>query len=114
MSNKFRAIIDAKRSDEASDAPPDEEAPSPESPPAAHISAVPQETTAPKRGRPARGAKRNNPDYEQVTAYIKRQTYKQVKIRLIEEDKEFSELVEELLSAWLQAEESPRSNAARR
>lgn len=110
MSNKFREIIDAKRREEGSDElrPPEEEVLSTAPAPAAHGSLVTQETGAPKRGRPVKGAKRNNPDYEQVTAYIKRQTYKQVKIRLIEEDKEFSELVEEVLSAWLHTE-MPRS-----
>ena len=57
-----------------------------------------------KRGRPA-GGKRNNPDYEQVAAYIPRDLNKRVKMRLLELDKprEFSELVEFLLKRWLQS-----------
>lgn len=54
-----------------------------------------------KRGRP-RG-KRSNPDYEQVTAYIKKKTYKETKIALLEQEEveNFSDLVEKLLSEWL-------------
>ena len=54
-----------------------------------------------KSGRP-RG-KRSNPDYEQVTAYIKRETYKQTKIALLQQEKidDFSELIEQLLNEWL-------------
>ncbi len=58
---------------------------------------------APRRGRPA--GKRSDPDYEQVTAYIKKETHKDVKIGLLQEGqgREFSELVEDLLSKWLKA-----------
>jgi hypothetical protein len=56
----------------------------------------------PKRGRPARG-KRSNPDYEQITAYIRVKTHADVKIALLREGqkREFSALVEDLLGDWL-------------
>lgn len=50
-------------------------------------------------GRPQ--ARRSDPDYTQVTAYIPKTLHKQAKIRLLQEDKQFSELVEELLAEWL-------------
>jgi hypothetical protein len=62
-----------------------------------------RETLAtPKRGRPARG-KRSNPDFEQVTAYIRKRTHADVKIALLREGQrqEFSALVEDLLAGWL-------------
>ena len=65
---------------------------------------APQQVREPaKRGRPA-GGKRNNPDYEQVAAYIPKELNKRVKMRLLEMDKprEFSDLVEFLLKKWLQ------------
>jgi hypothetical protein len=54
------------------------------------------------RGRPA--GKRTDPDYSQVTAYIRKSTHHGVKLRLLQEGqgREFSELVEELLAGWLQ------------
>lgn len=57
-----------------------------------------------KRGRPK--AKRSDPDYEQVTAYIKRNTHTAAKIELLKssqngEKQEFSELVQDLLEQWL-------------
>ena len=53
------------------------------------------------RGRPP--GKRQNPDFDQVTAYIRKQTHQGVKIALLQEGKgqEFSELVESLLAKWL-------------
>lgn len=56
-----------------------------------------------RRGRP-RG-KRSDPDYEQTTAYIRKQTHLGVKIALLKEGKgrEYSELVEDLLADWLKS-----------
>jgi hypothetical protein len=61
------------------------------------------ETEPKRRGRPS--GKRSDPDFVQTTAYIRGDTYKAVKIALIEEDQghEYSELVEELLSKWLKS-----------
>lgn len=44
--------------------------------------------------------KRSNPDYTQITAYIKKNTHEDV-MRKIYKRQEFSELLEELLSEWL-------------
>ncbi len=52
----------------------------------------------PKRGTLA---KRNDPAYRQALAYVRAETMKSVKSRLAEEEREFSDLVEELLSEWL-------------
>lgn len=57
---------------------------------------------SPKRlGRPP--AKRSDPEFQQVTAYIRKGTYAAVRTSLFieEERKEFSELVEDLLAKWL-------------
>ena len=61
----------------------------------------PQEPQPIKKGRPK--GKRSHPDFEQVTAYIRSQTYRQTKIALLQQDElsDFSELVEELLTEWL-------------
>jgi len=71
---------------------------------------APVETKPQKSGRP-RG-KRSNPDYEQVTAYIKRETYRNTKIALLQQEnkQEFSELVEQLLTEWLSTQKSNNSN----
>jgi hypothetical protein len=48
--------------------------------------------------------KRRDPDFEQVTAYIKKETHQAVKIELLKNGRqEFSELVEGLLQQWLKA-----------
>ena len=55
----------------------------------------------PRRGRPP--GKRSHPDFEQITAYI-RKDHHAVKIELLQSGrKEFSELVEELLHQWLKS-----------
>ena len=55
-----------------------------------------------ERTRVANVGKRSNDDYRQISAYIRKDTHQQVKITLLREDRQFSELVEELLSEWLQ------------
>jgi hypothetical protein len=71
---------------------------------------VQAEAKSQKLGRP-RG-KRSNPDYEQVTAYIKKETYRNTKIALLQQgnNQEFSELVEQLLNEWLSTQKSNNSN----
>jgi hypothetical protein len=54
-----------------------------------------------KRGRPGGEGKRGNPNYAQVTAYIPRKLHDETKVNLIRlGNREFSQLVEELLWAW--------------
>jgi hypothetical protein len=55
-----------------------------------------------KPGRP-RGGKRSDPDFVQITAYIRQDTHKAAKVALLEQDldQDFSELLESLLRDWL-------------
>ena len=96
----------AREAAATSDAPP---APKPRSSarvaqapaePVRDIAPAPEATRRP-RGRP-RG-KRSDPEFEQITAYLSRQTYRDTKIALLQEGRrrEFSQLVEELLQQWL-------------
>jgi hypothetical protein len=56
--------------------------------------------TLKKKGRPT--GKRSNPEYEQVTAYIKKETHRKVKMALLEQNGgDFSDLVEKLLEDWI-------------
>ena len=54
-----------------------------------------------RRGRP--NGKRSNSEFQQVTAYIRRDTYRRVSIKLIDQEVkgQFSELIEELLQEWI-------------
>lgn len=58
------------------------------------------------RGRPK--GKRSDPAFEQVTAYIRKETYLHTKMALLQggNDRDFSQLVEELLSAYLRTQKS--------
>lgn len=86
--SKFQGLIDAANSREST---------APEPAPVA-MPAKPRGT-----GRP-RG-KRSDPNFDQVTAYIRKDTHQGAKIALLQEGRgrEFSELVEDLLAEWLQA-----------
>jgi hypothetical protein len=57
--------------------------------------------TASLRGR--RNGKRRDPAFEQVTAYIRKDTHHAVKLALLTEgtNRQFSDLVEVLLAEWL-------------
>lgn len=67
------------------------------------------EPPARKMGRP-RG-KRSDPNYEQITAYIRKETHLEVKASLLRdpEGRDFSELIQELLDEYLRTQIS--SNA---
>lgn len=61
-------------------------------------------SAAPEPAKPGRPrGKRSDPAFEQITAYIRKDTHRQVKLALLQagEDQEFSELVEDLLTQWL-------------
>ncbi len=99
--SKFSALKDLRNSTtEETDAP--------------QRSAVEQEGTLPhvqqqhavQQAQAAKIGKRNNPDYVQRTAYIRKQTDLAVKMKLLQQGgkQEFSELVDALLSKWLQDE----------
>lgn len=64
---------------------------------------VPAATSPPdvprRVGRPP--GKRSNPDYQQVTVLLHGQTYLETRKRLLDERKEVSDLINELLDAWL-------------
>lgn len=89
--SKFSSILDAAKGREGSSPGKGSKASQKNATPAA----------SKRRGRPT--GKRSDPDFEQTTAYIRKDTHREVKIALLQEGKgrEYSELVEELLSAWL-------------
>lgn len=55
-----------------------------------------------KRGRPPIG-KRSNPDYMTALAYIRKDTYHEVRNKLFLERREYSDLIQELLENWLKS-----------
>lgn len=85
MSSKFKHLLDAAREPEL------------------------QPETSKRKGRPK--GKRSNPDYEQVTAYIRKTTHRDVKLALLQagEDQDFSDLVEELLTEYLSTQKFKNS-----
>ncbi len=101
--SKFRGVLDAARGREQEEEKEVPAATGARKGAQKKASASPPAPAAVKRGRGRPTGKRSDPDFEQVTSYIRRQTYADVKIELIREGqrREFSELVEELLAKWL-------------
>ncbi len=99
--SKFQAIMDAKRGETSGEAP--NGATTTAKPRAAKDTAIARDFSPSqrKRGRPP--GKRSDPDFEAITAYIRKDTHRDVKIALLRKGnrREFSELVEDLLVAWL-------------
>ncbi len=62
---------------------------------------VDERREAPSGGDGVTGGKRSNARYRQVSAYVRKDTHRKVKMALLEDDREFSELVEKLLGDWL-------------
>lgn len=58
----------------------------------------------PRRGRPS--GKRSDPDFVGFTTYIRKDTHRKAKIALLESEdgRELSELVEDLITKWLQSQ----------
>ena len=103
--SKFKNILDAANKPEDIDAVDAEvKAVKKSNPPIAEEKSPPV-----KKGRPK--GKRSNPDFEQVTAYVRSKTYRQTKIALLQQDEleDFSELVEELLTEWLSTQKGESS-----
>ena len=86
--SKFQGVIDAAKDRENTTAKP---------------APLVMSTKRLGKGRPP--GKRSDPDFEQVTAYIRKHTHQGVKIALLQEGngQEFSELVEGLLAKWLKS-----------
>lgn len=51
-------------------------------------------------------AKAKNPEYVRSTFYLPKQLHRQLKMAAIDEDKEMSEIVEELVAQWLKSRKS--------
>jgi len=61
---------------------------------------TPETSPTPRRvGRPP--AKHSSPDYTQMTVYVPKSVRNEVKMRLFQEGRELSALVEKLLKTWL-------------
>ena len=70
------------------------------SPQAQKVAKAQRTDEMPKRmGRP-RG-KASDPDWRQVTVYLRRITHTAARKRLLDEDGDFSDLVQDLLTKWL-------------
>ncbi len=54
-----------------------------------------------KPGRPKGKYSDANPDCKRITAFIQKETHRNVKVKLAETDRYLSDVLEELLSEWV-------------
>ena len=88
---RFSGLV-GKHDDLASETAPEPEAdPSP-----------PEAPTLPVvKPKPRPSGKKSDPDYTQVTVYLRKDRYATARKRLFDERKQFSDLVGELLDRWI-------------
>lgn len=90
--SRFKTVIEAHKEVNATSAEPTAKTKR------AKKSASPK--PAPKKvGRPP--GKRTNPDYQSVTTFLHKQTYLDAQKALIDQQRGFGDLVDELLQDWL-------------
>lgn len=70
------------------------------SPPSVFLDKKESSESSLKHTKKASLAKSKNPDYTQVSAYLPSSLYKKTKIKLLNNDMEFSELLELILNNW--------------
>ncbi len=97
MGSKFKDIFDAARNDGGEDPRAQSPRPTDDRTDGSNLE------QASRRGRPA-GGKKSDPAYQQVTAYVRRDLYRDVRIALLQDPDrlDFSELVDRLLEQWRQ------------
>jgi hypothetical protein len=76
-------------------------APKPSVAPAVSPASPIPESTYTRLARPKTAAgKRSDPNYKQISAYVPKVLYKDIQVLLLQREKDFSDLLEELLAAW--------------
>jgi hypothetical protein len=55
---------------------------------------------------PPKIGKRSDPAYRQISTYVRSDVYRNVKRELLMEERDFSDLMDELLTAWVSSRQS--------
>lgn len=65
-----------------------------------------EEMPQPTESKPVRKTKSTDPDYIRTTIYLPKQLHKKLKAAAVDEDREMSEIIEELVNQWLKSREN--------
>ncbi len=60
-----------------------------------------EQAASPTDSKPARKSKSTDPDYVRTTVYLPKRLHKQLKAAAADEEREMSEILEELVEQWL-------------
>jgi len=71
------------------------------------LSADPESQPRSKMGRPP--GKKSDPAFKQVTVYLRKDTHQTARKILFDERRQFSDLVDELVSRWISSQKSRSS-----
>lgn len=103
--NRFAALLEEKglpAGEVTEEAPPTR---LPDPAPVRVVFEPPAPTPPPPPAHPAVAAlktgKRSDPSYRQISTYVRSDLYKQVRKRLTDEERDFAELLDELLEKWI-------------
>ncbi len=96
---RFSELV-GKHGDLASKAVPEAAEPSPE--------AEPTQPAAKAKGRPP--GKKSDPDFTQVTVYLREDSYATARKILFDERKQFSDLIGELLNRWIEEVQTSKAS----
>ncbi len=67
-----------------------------------------QEEANSQQNKPKRPiGKRQNPDYQQISAYVRKDIYDEIRRELVGKSKDFSDLLEEWMQHWLRGKNTP-------
>jgi hypothetical protein len=62
-----------------------------------------EQTREPTDSKPVRKSKSTDPDYVRTTVYLPKQLHKQLKAAAADEEREMSDIVQELVEQWLKS-----------
>jgi hypothetical protein len=62
-----------------------------------------EQAASPTDSKPARKSKSTDPDYVRTTVYLPKRLHKQLKAAAADEEREMSDVIEELVEHWLKS-----------
>lgn len=101
--NRFAALLEEKGlpAGEVTEEAPPTRLPGPAPVRVLVESPAPPPPPAPPAAAALKTGKRSDPSYRQISTYVRSDLYKQVRKRLTDEERDFAELLDELLEKWI-------------
>lgn len=99
--NRFEGLMDAVGKTQKSQTSPQSNVSTSEQPDIQAFKHSDVQTSNQSNIQPSKKAKSANPDYTRTTVYLPKKMHKQLKAIALDEEREMSSIVEELIDTWL-------------